>query len=36
MCDCNTKIVRIVTNSLLVKHVVTRDKVLIREGCYKR
>ena len=36
LCSCRAKIVRIVTDSPLIKHAFTRDKVLVREGCYKR
>jgi len=32
MCNCHTKIVRIVTDSPTIKPTFTRDKVLVREG----
>jgi len=36
LCSCSAKIVRIVTDSSPIKHAFTRDKILMREGCYKK
>jgi len=36
LCSCSAKIVSIVTDSSPINHAFTRDKILMREGCYKR
>ena len=36
LCSFRAKIVRIVRDSPPIKHAFTRDKILVREGCYKK